>query len=52
MPAKLTTTINTNPAFAVASITIEFPGRSIVVYVAYDDSLVDASIEEFLLPVE
>lgn len=44
-PIKISTAVNSNQAFAVSSITLEFPGRTIVVYVSYHDDLVDASIE-------
>jgi hypothetical protein len=49
---KLTTTVNHNPTWSVGSITMEFPGRQLIVYVSYDDDLVDASIEEILVPEE
>jgi hypothetical protein len=47
---KLSTTVNHNPTWSVGSITMEFPGRQVIVYVSYDDDLVDASIEEILVP--
>lgn len=45
---KLTTTVNHNPTWSVGSITMEIPGRQLIVYVSYDDDLVDASMEEIL----
>lgn len=47
-PIFITTAVSQNQSFAVGSITLEFPGRRVVVDIAYDDNLVDASIEEIL----
>lgn len=51
-PIKISTLVNSNQAFAVSLITLEFPGRHIVVYVSYHEDIVDASIEEILVPTE
>ena len=47
-PILITTQISTAQPIAVSSLTLEFPGRSVVVDVAYDDKLVGASIEEIV----
>jgi hypothetical protein len=51
-PIKISTVVTSNQAFALSSITLEFPGRTIVVYVSYHDAIIDASIEEILVPTE
>lgn len=49
---KISTVVTSNQLFAVSSIMLEFPGRTIMVYVSYHDDIVDASIEEILVPTE
>jgi len=47
-PILITTQRSTAQPIAVGSLTLEFPGRSVVVDIAYDEQLVDASIEEIV----
>lgn len=47
-PILITTQISTADPIALGSLTLEFPGRQVVVDIAYDNSLVAASIEEIL----
>ena len=47
-PILITTQRSTAQPIALGSLTLEFPGRSVVVDIAYDEQLVDASIEEIL----
>ena len=47
-PILITTQISTAQPIAVGSLTLEFPGRSVVMDVGYDDQLVGASIEEIV----
>ena len=47
-PVLITTQVSTAEPIAIGSLTLEFPGRQVVVDIAYDNSLVDASIEEIL----
>lgn len=48
MPVRISTSISTAQPLAFGSLSIEFPGRRVIVDIGYDDQLADASIEEIM----
>lgn len=47
-PIHITTSVSTSQPLQFGSVTLEFPGRRVIVDIGFDDQLVDASIEEIL----
>tara|TARA_Y100000590_G_scaffold439983_1_gene564763 strand:- start:34 stop:570 length:537 start_codon:yes stop_codon:yes gene_type:complete len=51
--AKVSISVDTNPRYEVYTITFEFPGRTVMMYVANKGKLKDVTIEEIILaPVD
>ncbi len=47
--AKVSMSIDTNPRYEVYTITFEFPGRTVMMYVSSKGKLKDVTIEEIIL---
>jgi len=47
--AKVSVSIDTNPRYEVQTVTFEFPGRTVMLYVSNKGELTDVSIEEIIL---
>ena len=47
--AKVSISLDTNPRYEVHTVTFEFPGRTIMLYVSSKGELTDVSIEEIIL---